>query len=91
MINTIKTLEELLSFWEENKLTTKRQKSIFYLKLIELALSYGHYALAFDICKKALIFYPKDLKLKYKAALALARGGSSKLAEEYVKSLLSQF
>lgn len=90
MINTIKTLEELLSFWEENKLTTKPQKSILYLKLIELALSYGHYALGFDICKKALIFYPKDLKLKYKAALALARGGSSKLAEEYVKDLLSQ-
>lgn len=50
----------------------------------------GHPARAYELVQDGLAQHPQHLELRYWAALALARGGGARKAEEYVNDLLAR-
>ena len=87
---TPNTLEEIIYAWKAREPNTWGNNADRFLQFGKKAIKYGHPSLSFDILKEGLALFPEHIDLMYWAALALARGGSTRSAANLLGRLLER-
>lgn len=82
------TLDELLADWDEYSNSSNIDANVCLSYGIK-ALEFGHFSIAYNILRQGLIQHPDHTDLQYRAALALARGGSITTATVILEKLLN--
>ena len=83
-------LAELLQQWDSRPVGAAQPDAGFYVDSGRRAIGLGNNSLAFDILKEGLAVHGDQSELVYWSALASARGGSTRTAQEQVNSLLTK-
>lgn len=83
-------VEELRRLWNARDPSKWRASSASYIEFGREAVALGHAALAFDILSEGLSVFAGNAEMRYLAALALARGGSTGRAARILQDLLNE-
>ena len=83
-------IEALVRAWEAREPAEWQQDADRYLGFAKQAIALGQPVLAFDMMDEALTVFPDHHEMRYLAALALAKGGSTAHAKRILDSLLSE-
>ena len=82
--------ERLLDACRQPDLTLWREHPELYVAFVERLIEQGHFSRALELAREGEKHFQHDSQLQYQLALAAARGGNAKYAEELLAPILQQ-